>query len=91
MKPVSEIVSLEAIAGLPSSDGLRATVDRVNQIQSIKDMREFHATNISYNELDGLLCSLGALHFEGSQKGNIANKLKRLKPSKNVIAMIDFI
>lgn len=92
MKPINEILSLDTVDRLPTSDSLAAVANRITELESIPTMLEFQTMNIPYTELDTLLEGCSGMLFNGNQQASIVDKLKKLKPSTNAfLTATDFI
>jgi hypothetical protein len=83
MKPINEILSLDTVDRLPTSDSLAAVATRIEELETIPTMLEFQTMNIPYEDLNTLLEGCSGMLFNGTQQATITQKLKKLKPSTN--------
>lgn len=90
MKDIFEVLDMEVIESLPTSENIQTTVTRIEELQQIPTTREFHAANIQYDELENLLNGCGDMHYNGKHKAAYISKLQKLKPSTNMLE-VDFI
>lgn len=91
MKPVGEVISLETIANLPTTEAIESNIRRIEELEAFEEMRNFHDANVPLTELESLLTGCGQMIFNGVNRDKYVKKLVLTKPSKIVIVTEDFI
>lgn len=90
-KKAKDIISIDALIGLPSTSDISNALSFTNELQTIENMREFHARNIAYTDFETALTGMSGAFFNGRSSRKYITKLKKLKPSKSHAIEVDFI
>lgn len=88
-KKADDIISIDAIMGLPSTTDISNAVEFAKRVQRIPNMREFHASNLGYDEFETALTGLSGAFFNGKSSRTYITKLKKLKASSTAVVVTD--